>query len=47
MKTIIRSILTLSLVTAVLALASCQSSGPPASNEANVRPFNMSGITPR
>lgn len=47
MKMIIRSTLILSLAAAALAMTSCQSSSPPPSNQGNVRPYNMSGITPR
>jgi len=51
MKTILHSIFTLSFAAAVLTMTSCQSYNPPLSNHSNdhgnVRPFNMSGITPR
>ena len=46
MKTIIRSIITLALVTAVLSMTSCQNYAPAQPSD-NVRPFNMSGIVPR
>ncbi len=41
-----KTIITLSLVSAVLSLTACQNSAP-AQPSNNVRPFNMSGIVPR
>jgi len=46
MKTIIRSIIALSLVTAVLGMTSCQNSAPSQPRN-TVRAYNPSGITPR
>lgn len=46
MKTIVHSIITLSLVIAVLGMTSCQSSTPSQFRD-NARAYNPSGMTPR